>query len=132
MCIRDRLGLAYSVEDTAKLVEKVGPAFAKDLLFSARLIDSREALAAGLIDRSISVDELEAAVSQYATSMAELSQASIQVSKKTINAITDLQIPDNAELRDLYQATFSGEDMKEGYEAFLNRRKPLFWKRSNE
>jgi len=127
-----RLGLAYSVEDTAQLVEKVGPAFAKDLLFSARLIDSREALAAGLIDRSFAAAELEAAVTRYAASMTELPRASIQASKTTINAITDSQIPDNAELRDMYQATFSGEDMKEGYEAFLSRRKPIFWKRNNE
>ena len=46
-----RLGLAYSPEDTAQLVEKVGPARAKDMLFSARMVPAAGALAIGLIDR---------------------------------------------------------------------------------
>ena len=121
-----KLGLAYSVGDTAQLVEKVGPARAKDLLFSARLIDTAEALAIGLVDRSIATDQLAAEVMSYATSMADLSQISNQVSKKIINSISDMMIPDNAELDALYVSTFSGADMREGYEAFLQRRKPVF------
>lgn len=122
-----KLGLAYSVEDTAQLIEKVGPACAKDLLFSARLIDAPEALSAGLIDRAIASGELESAVLDYANRVAELSQISIKASKKIINAISDSSIPQDPQLRELYSSTFSGEDMKEGYSAFLDRRKPVFW-----
>ena len=123
-----RLGLAYSVGDTAQLVEKVGVARAKDLLFSARLLDSTEALSMGLIDREITNDQLQADVWSYATGLAELSQISIRTSKKIINAIGDSSVPDNEELDRLYIETFSGDDMKEGYEAFLGHRKPVFWK----
>ncbi len=124
-----KLGLAYSVGDTAQLVEKVGVARTKDLLFSARLLNSSEALSMGLIDREITPDQLDEDVMSYATGLAELSQQSIRTSKKITNAIGDLCVPENEELDSLYVSTFSGSDMREGYEAFLNRRKPVFWKR---
>lgn len=121
-----KLGLAYSVEDTAQLVEKVGPAFAKDLLLSARLVNAEEALKAGLINRVISSQNLERAVLEYADNMTGLSQTSLRTSKRIINAICDESTPDNPVLKELYRATFAGSDLKEGYDAFLQKRKPEF------
>lgn len=126
-----KLGLAYSVEDTAQLVEKVGPAMAKDLLFSARLIDARQAATAGLVDRVVSPEKLESTVLDYAHRLAELSQVSQRASKKIINAICDSTIPSSPELREMYASTFTDTDMREGYEAFLSRRKPVFWNKLN-
>jgi len=121
-----KLGLAYSVEDTAQLVEKVGPSFAKDLLFSARLVDAKKALTAQLIDQISTTDQLEADTLSYAQNIAALSQNSLRTSKRIINAVSDTLIPEDRSLRELYAATFSGPDMQEGYRAFLQRRKPEF------
>ncbi len=48
-----KLGLVYGHVETRRLVELVGPARAKDLLFSGRRVEPAEALAIGLVDRLV-------------------------------------------------------------------------------
>ena len=48
-----KLGLIYGHAETRRLVELVGPSRAKDILFSARRVETEDALAIGLIDRRI-------------------------------------------------------------------------------
>lgn len=117
-----RLGIAYSPEDTAMLLERLRPSRAKEMLMSARRLSAEEALDWGLIDR-IAEDPLAAAAG-YAATLAELSQASIRQGKRTVNRLTE-----SAAQGDLAQglaALFSGPDFLEGRSAFLERRKPRF------
>ena len=72
-----RLGLIYGHAETRRLVELVGPSRAKDLLFTARRIETDEALAIGLIDRRIEA-ALQETVLGYARGLAELSQISVR------------------------------------------------------
>src|SRR3972149_467008 len=46
-----RLGIIYGADNVGQLVDLVGPAYAKDILYSARTVDDREALAMGFIQR---------------------------------------------------------------------------------
>ena len=61
-----KLGLVYGHVETRRLVELVGPARAKDLLFSGRRIEPAEALAIGLVDRLAPPEALEGSVGAYA------------------------------------------------------------------
>lgn len=119
-----RLGIAYSPGDTALLVEKVGPARAKDLLFSARRIDAAEALAMGLVDRVLAADDLSAAVADYAAGLSRLSPASIRQAKATVNALAPAT--SDPALAAALAALFTGPDFAEGRAAFLERRSPRF------
>lgn len=121
-----RLGLAYSFHDTAQLVEKVGPVRAKDILFSARLLEADEALSFGLIDRIHSTDTLLSEVTRYAEDMAGLSQTSIRTSKAVVNGISDAFAAHADRYSSLVDASFDGPDFKEGYKAFLEKRSPKF------
>ena len=121
-----RLGLGYSPEDTAQLVEKVGPARAKDLLFSARLIGADEALAIGLIERILPAASLLKEGTDYADGLAELSAFSIRMTKAAINRLASPDEAVCAALNATFVAGFEGPDFKEGRTAFLNRRKPVF------
>ena len=120
-----RLGLAYSFADTLQLVEKVGAARAKDMLFSGRMIGGAEAGRFGLVDRLYACAEIEKKTLEYARGLAELSQSSIRLMKAMINAIAD-----NAGSGEAFDAAFSsafeGEDFREGYAAFNEKRKPIF------
>jgi len=121
-----RLGLAYSFSATRQLMDLVGPARAKDILFSARLIGAGEALSIGLIDRCLPSETLEDETLAYAETLAELSQVSIRTAKamiETIRAGADVE-PDT--LRAAYEASFEGPDFAEGYRAFLEKRRPDF------
>ncbi len=124
-----KLGIAYSPADTAQLVEKVGPARAKDILFSARKLTAAEALSIGLIDRLCPDDTLQNAVTEYAETLADLSPTAQRATKAIINGMTSVPgaAPlDGPVLDAIFSATFGGPDFAEGRAAFLNRRKPIF------
>lgn len=121
-----RLGLAYSFHDTAQLVEKVGPVRAKDILFSARLLDAEEAFSIGLIDRVFTPDALLQEVTRYAEDLASLSQTSIRTAKAVVNGISDILAAHADRYSSLVDASFDGPDFREGYKAFLEKRSPEF------
>src|SRR6201996_2368565 len=81
-----RMGLVFGHAETRRLVELVGPSRAKDLLFTARRIETDEALAIGLIDRRIET-ALQETVLGSARGLAELSQASVRGCKRAVDAI---------------------------------------------
>jgi enoyl-CoA hydratase/carnithine racemase len=124
-----RLGIAYSPADTAQLVEKVGVARAKDILFSARRLSASEALACGLIDRICADTTLDPEVSAYAESLADLSPATQRMTKMIVNALSPLPGDPAADwtaiTRD-FASLFNGPDFIEGRAAFAQRRKPAF------
>lgn len=121
-----KLGIAYSPEDTARLVEKVGVARAKDLLFSARTLRSEEALSFGLVDRVFEPEKLAAQVDAYANDLAMRSCASLTAMKTMFLSLASPD-PEKCDLlRPVYMNLFAGADLKEGYKAFLQKRDPVF------
>src|SRR5206468_3681370 len=60
-----RLSIIYPSSCVGQLVDLVGPAYAKDILYSARAVDDRDALAMGFIQRLASVDDLERITYDY-------------------------------------------------------------------
>jgi enoyl-CoA hydratase/carnithine racemase len=118
-----KLGLLYGPVETRRLVELIGPARAKDLLFSGRKVETAEALAIGLIDRRVALSELHGAAETYARDLAALSQTSIRGAKRMVEAsLTGAE----ADLRALVEAAALGDDFREGRAAFTGRRKPEF------
>ncbi len=74
-----KLGLVYPLHDTKLLVDAVGPAQAKRMLFTARVMDAAEAARIGLIEEV--VDDLAAAVDAFCDRVAGLS-ATTQLAAK--------------------------------------------------
>ena len=118
-----KLGLLYGPVETRRLVELVGPARAKDLLFSGRRVETAEALAIGLVDRRIPATELVAAVEGYAREIAALSRTSVRGVKLVIEALAG---GDDTPARGLVEAAALGEDFREGRAAFAGKRNPRF------
>lgn len=119
-----RLGLVYSLEDTRRLVEAVGPSQSKRILFSGDLIDAAEAARIGLV--TILAADPRGGAGQIAARLAEVSGHSQRESKKMIARILSGQFADDAETRALFAAAFDGPDFKEGSAAFLERRPATF------
>ena len=121
-----RLGLLYGFVETRRLVEAIGPARAKDLLFSGRRVGGDEALAIGLVDRLVAPARLEAAVEAYARDLAGLSQQSIRGAKIAIEAIAAGLAEESPGFRALVETAAAGEDFAEGRAAFMAKRAPQF------
>lgn len=121
-----RLGLAYALGDLRRLTLLVGPARAKDLLFSARNLDANEALAIGLVDRVVATDELATAVAAYADRLLELSGNSQRLVKQLTRRVLAGQLEEDGPSRGLRDGAVSSSDFAEGLRAFLERRPPRF------
>lgn len=119
-----RLGLAYSFGDTRRLVETVGPAAAKDILFTGRLIGAEEALRIGMADRVVPPEDLAGAVAEIAEGIAANSAASHRVSKRMVAAALAGDCPDDLQAE--FEGLFTGADFAEGRAAFLEKRRPRF------
>ncbi len=122
-----KLGLGYRYVGVKRLVDLVGPSFAKEIFFTGRLFTASEALAMGLINRGVPVAELETTVRNLAKGIAEnapLTVASIKLS------VGEVMKPEAERDLDRVQASvdacFASEDYVEGRTAFVEKRKPVF------
>ncbi|ARZ66778.1 enoyl-CoA hydratase-related protein [Streptomyces sp. HU2014] len=117
-----KLGIVYAASSTRRLVELVGPATAKYLLFSAELIDTGRALRTGLVDEVWPAEALDKRVAEFAAVLASRSQLT-QVAAKEF-AAAPLAGTDRLAHWEA-QGRGSGE-AAEGVSAFLERRAPRF------
>ena len=122
-----KLGLGYAYDGLAKLARIVGPARARDILFSARFLDAEEALAIGLIHFIEDRSEIGAKVSAYARTIAANAPLTVYAAKSALDAWErggrDEEL---AAVHQLVSACFDSEDYREGRRAFAEKRTPVF------
>ena len=122
-----KLGLGYQYDALAKISRIVGPARARDILFSGRFLPADEALDIGLINFIHERDDLGAAVSAYAERLAANAPLTIRAAKAAVNAWERGGIADErAEVQALVDACFDSADYAEGRRAFAEKRSPQF------
>ncbi len=114
------LGLVYPLHDTKLLVDLIGPAQAKRMLFGAELLSANEAQRIGLIEHIADISDATERL------WASKSQHSLTNIKRFIRSILDGQIDDNDATRKVFANAFKGPDFLEGSQAFVAKRKPEF------
>lgn len=121
-----RLGIVYSLTATKQLVDLVGPATAKYILFSGQHLPAQRALQVGLVDELLQPDELAPRTREFAELLAGRSQHTIVNMKAIIGLISAGQVEDDERTLRMRNDSFDGEDYKEGVRAFLEKRPPQF------
>lgn len=122
-----KLGLGYGFPGLKRLVDVVGPSFAKEIFFTARRFDAEEARVMGLVNRVVEDDR----VGQMAEETAQSIAANAPMTVSSIKFIVRQTVKPESE-RDLagcearVQACFDSQDYIEGRRAFLEKRKPRF------
>lgn len=119
------LGNTLATSVVARLIDMIGPARAKELIFTARMIDAEEGLQLGVVNEIVEDDKLEERVSELAHTIAGHAPITIQTFKETVRRILDERTPDR--YQDLILQAYMSDDFKEGVNAFLEKRKPE-WK----
>jgi enoyl-CoA hydratase len=122
-----RLGLGYRWAGVKKLVDLVGPSFAKEIFFTARHFSAAEALAMGLINRAVPEAELESYVRNYCALIAENAPLTMEAVKGVVGELAKpgAQI-DRAHCEALVARCFDSQDYIEGRRAFMEKRRPVF------
>ncbi|HWI80968.1 enoyl-CoA hydratase [Ramlibacter sp.] len=122
-----KLGLGYEFEGVRKLVDVVGPAFAREIFYTARQFTAQEALAMGLINRLVPADWLESYVRDYAASIAANAPLTVASIKTLVaQALKDESERDTKLCQDVVDRCFNSDDYKEGRQAFMEKRRPRF------
>jgi enoyl-CoA hydratase len=120
------LGNCLSLASYARLVYLVGPALVKDIVFQARLIEGEEALAKGLVSELLENQEtLMKRAEELVRTVASHAPLTLQATKEAILRLRP-SVP-HGEGNDLVLMCYMSQDFKEGMEAFLGKRKPV-WK----
>jgi enoyl-CoA hydratase/carnithine racemase len=122
-----KLGVGYGFAGLQRLVDLIGPAFAKEMLFTARLFSAAEAYEMGLVNRVVPDGEVEAYVADYARAIAANAPLTVGAAKAIVGEV--LKEPTERDLgrcEELVRACFASRDYVEGREAFLEKRPPRF------
>jgi enoyl-CoA hydratase/carnithine racemase len=122
-----KLGLGYGPKRAKPLVDLVGPAYAKEIYFTARQLDAEEALRMGLVNRVVPDEALESTVTEMAATIAENAPLTVKATKLAVNELMkDAAERDLAACEAAVAACFASSDYKEGQAAFMEKRKPRF------
>ena len=122
-----RLGLGYGHVGLERLVDLVGPAFAKELFFTARLFSAEEARAMGLVNRVLPDAEVAAYVAEYVDMIRANAPLTVMAVKAVVGEVVkDAGERDLALCRAWVDRCFKSRDYVEGRRAFLEKRKPRF------
>lgn len=114
------LGIIPGGGGTQRLARLVGPARAKDLIFTGRQVDAAEALAMGLVDRVVEPEELTDASLGWARELAAGPSAALGLAKAAIDTGLEGTLAAGLDLeQDLFVEVFRTADARIGIDSFL-------------
>ncbi|MBO0712235.1 MAG: enoyl-CoA hydratase/isomerase family protein [Acetobacteraceae bacterium] len=122
-----RLGLGYDAPGVKKLMDVVGPAYTKDIFFTARHFSAAEALTMGLVNWVVPEAELEGQVRSYCAMIADNAPLTMRALKRTVAELSKASSKVDYEACARWVAEcFASQDYIEGRRAFMEKRRPQF------
>jgi len=122
-----KLGIGYGYVGLRRLVDIVGPAFAKEIFYTARQFDAQEALTMGLVNRVVPSADLENAVNAITDMICANAPLTIKAVKYTVGEIVKDEAKRNVKRTvEMVETCFTSNDDNEGRAAFMAKRKPVF------
>src|SRR5213593_2653904 len=123
-----RLGLGYHYRGMEKLMKLVGPAYTKEIFFTARTdFSAQDALRMGLVNQVVPKAELESFTRNYALTIAKNAPLTLRSAKATVDQLVKADAErDLVMLEKLISDCFNSQDYQEGVKAFSEKRRPQF------
>lgn len=121
------LGVTPGFGGTQRLARLVGPAIAKQLLFTGDTVTAAEALRIGLVNEVVAPEALAGRVRAIATTIAGRGLVAVGLVKAAVDAGLQVDLERGLELEaNLFGLAFATEDRREGMVAFLEKRPAAF------
>ena len=121
------IGIIPGSGATQRLPRLIGMGRAKELIYTGKMIDAKEAERIGLINKVVPPERLKDEVWDLARNIAEKSQTIIRIAKKALNRSFESSLDMGLAYEAMAESLcFSTEDRKEGMSAFFEKRKPKF------
>jgi enoyl-CoA hydratase/carnithine racemase len=122
-----KLGLGYGYANVRRIMDLVGPQFATEMLLTARQFDAADAMRMGLVNHVVPDAEIETYVLELAGVISNNAPLTIRAVKRIVRELR--RNPDDADVAAcdaLVRQCFESADYREGRQAFLEKRKPVF------
>ena len=121
------LGIIPGFSGTYRLPKLIGQGYAKEMIYTGKVIRADEALRIGLVNAVYEPEELMDKAMEMAQMMLKNAPVAISLAKQSINEGYDLDADGAIGLENkLFGKCFATHDQKEGMDAFLNKRKAEF------
>jgi enoyl-CoA hydratase/carnithine racemase len=121
------LGIIPGAGGTQRLPRLVGPARAKELIFTGRFVDAEEALRIGLVDKVVPADDVYAAARELVESFVGGPAVALRAAKEAVDRGLEVDLATGLELERLqFSGLFATEDRSIGMTAFVEKTKPKF------
>lgn len=122
-----KIGVMPGAGGTQRLTRAVGKALAMEMVLTGRFISADEALRAGLINRVVPVELFLKEAIQLASEVAALSPLAVKMAKESVLKSFDGSLEEGLHFeRKNFYLLFASEDQKEGMQAFVDKRTPVF------
>ncbi|MEV7964930.1 enoyl-CoA hydratase-related protein [Sphaerisporangium sp. NPDC088356] len=121
------LGIIPGAGGTQRLPRLIGPARAKDLIFTGRHVGAAEALAIGLVDKVVPDADVHAEAVALAERFADGPAVALRAAKQAVDHGLDTDLTTGLEIERLhFSGLFATEDARTGLRAFAEKTKPEF------
>ena len=122
-----KLGLGYAYDGIKKLIDLVGPAYAREIFLHRAPVHRRGGAAMGLVNRVVPDGELEATSTILRDTIAANAPLTVRSAKLIVReALKDDAERDLAAVDRAVAECFASADYMEGQTAFMEKRKPNF------